>query len=107
MLKDVLRPLRVSLGPVSTHLSLTAGLRQLTCPLSRPLHFVSASLLLAFAFLAGVLFRPDNNAVLELVRPLMELAGLRLNYRERVSCHALFNSLVLILAMINIVLQDQ
>ena len=42
---------------------------------------------------------------MELVKPLLEMAGLRLNYRDKVACHAFFNSLVLIIAMINVALQ--
>ena len=103
-LKDLLRPVRVSLGPVSILVSLTAGLAQLTSPLSQPLALISAVLVISLASLAGLVFRPDNNAVMELVRPLLDRAGLRLNYRDKVNCHAAFNSLVLIIAMFNVFL---
>ena len=51
------------------------------------------------------LSRPDNNAVMELIKPLLEVAGLQLSYRDKVACHAFFNSLVLIIAMINVSFQ--
>ena len=101
-LKDILRPVRVSLGPVSVLLSLAAGTAQLTSSLSRPVSLISALLVLTFATLAGIVFRPDNNAVMELVMPLLDMAGLQLKYRDKVNCHAAFNSLVLILAMVNV-----
>ena len=103
-LKDLLRPVRVSLGPVSILVSLTAGLVQLTSPLSQPFALISAVLVISLASLAGLVFRPDNNAVMELVRPLLDRAGLQLNYRDKVNCHAAFNSLVLIIAMVNVFL---
>ena len=94
--------LRVSLGPVSILLSLAAGVGQLTSPLSQPLSLVSALLVLTFASLAGIVFRPDNNAVMELVMPLLDMAWLQIKYRDKVNCHAAFNSHVLIIAMLNV-----
>ena len=94
--------MRVSLGPVSILLSLAAGVGQLTSPLSQPLSLVSALLVLTFASLAGIVFRPDNNVVMELVMPLLDMAGLQIKYRDKVNCHAAFNSLVLIIAMVNV-----
>ena len=70
-LKNILRPLRVALGPVSTHLSLAAGFGQLMAssvsplsplsPLSQPEHSISASLVITYASLAGIVFRQGNS----------------------------------------------
>ena len=55
----------MALGPVSTHLSLAAGFGQLMAsplsPLSQPQHFLSASLVITFASLAGIVFRQGNS----------------------------------------------
>ena len=70
-----------------------------------PLSCVSASTTLISATLAGVVFRPDNSSLLDLVSPLLDTMQVELSYKNKVRCHALFNSLVLINGMINILVK--
>ena len=77
----------MSLGPVSILFSLSAGAHQLVTA-SNILHVLSSILVMTSAFLAGLLFRPDNSAVLELLSPLLDMVGLgaRLSYRDGTQC---------------------
>ena len=70
--------------------------------LSAPL---SAILVINFATLAGIVFRPDNNVVMKLFQPLLDMAGLRLNHRDKATYHTFFNGLVPIIAMGNVFLK--
>ena len=41
---------------------------------------------------------------MNLFQPLLDMAGLRLNYRDKATYHAFFNGLVPIIAMVNVFL---
>ena len=102
----LLRPLRVAAGPASILTAVLAATAQLhqDCSLltsslltsSLPglpllLSLTSSATVLASAVTAGVIFRPDNTAVLEVLRP----AALP-SYAARVEVHAVSNALVLL-----------
>ena len=109
-LKDVLRPIRVSLGPVSIITSMTAASSQLyNClfyELPAPglghqlLSVISSLLGMGSVLGAGIIFRPDNSAVLDLFEKV------NLSYRDKVNYHAFFNGIVLIVAWINVVFEN-
>ena len=106
-LKDVLRPIRVSLGPVSIVTSMTAasyqGYNSFIFPVSAPglvlqlFSLISSLLGIGSVLGAGIIFRPDNSAVLDL------FGKLNITYRDKVNYHAFFNSIILIVAMFNVV----
>ena len=107
-MKDILRPVRVSLGPVSIITSMTAAASQLwycfhqvpASGLGLQLFYLTSSLLgMGSVFAAGVFFRPDNSTVLDM------FGNIRLNYRDKVNYHAFFNSIVLIVAMFNVLIR--
>jgi len=109
-LKDVLRPIRVSLGPVSIITSMAAASSQLCGCLFYELpapgvglqlfYMISSLLGVVSVFGAGVIFRPDNSTVLDL------FGKLNISYRDKVNYHAFFNGIILIAAMINVVFEQ-
>ena len=100
-LARLLRPLRVAAGPASILTAVLAAAAQLRrdCSLltsslpSLPilLSLTSSVTVLASAVTAGVIFRPDNTAVLEVL-----LAAPLPSYAARVEVHAVSNALVLL-----------
>jgi hypothetical protein len=65
-LRNILRPIRVGLGPSTLISTLTAGYLQLQSPWSTGGERFLAVLSMLSSFAACVIFRPDNNEVLEL-----------------------------------------
>ena len=101
-LKDLLRPIRVSAGPVSIILSICAGTLQIFESTERitvewkivPFLIIFCSILtIISAVLAGVVFRPDNTEVLKLVHPNP------IKYPRRVEIHATANGVILIISL--------
>ena len=97
-LKNALRRVRVSAGPVSIILAMLAGYYQICNTtyrgfLATSLLILPSVLVILSAVVAGVVFRPDNTEVLTLVLPYT------VKYARRVEIHALGNGVILIIAL--------
>ena len=94
-LKNLLRPVRVSAGPVSIILGMAAGALQIkdiiqgtssTWHLLPVVHVLSSLVAILSGVIAGVIFRPDNTEVVQLIYPH------HVKYAMRVEIHAAANS---------------
>ena len=105
-LKNALRPLRVSAGPISIILAIVSGASQAFLCLQSTnisvtdfLLLISSLVVVTSALLAGVVFRPDNTQVLDLF-----WYGDGIKYNTRVEYHATANAAVLGVAFLRVLL---